>query len=102
MNPVSVAADIGARCALLEALEAVQGAAADPRGQRLAETAVALVTAQLGDLPRPVVDSVLRDAPSSDVARVLAAVLAWLVDQAPGGDEWLQQLALAVAEGPGD
>lgn len=101
-SPVAVAAGIGTRCALLAALEAAQGAGRDPYGQRLAETAVALITAQLGELPRPVVDSVLRGAPADDVARVLAAVLAWLVERAPDGDEWLRKVALSVAVGGAD
>ncbi|WP_034090152.1 hypothetical protein [Streptacidiphilus albus] len=66
-------------------------------GQRLAETVLALIAAQLGELPRPVLDEVLQEAPAGDAARVLAWLVAWILGQSPGGDRWLQRLALAVA-----
>ena len=68
-------------------------------GQQLAETVVALVSAQLGDLPRPVLDDVLDGAPVAAVARVSAALVAWIVARSPGGQEWLERVALVVAEG---
>jgi len=67
-------------------------------GQRLAETVLALIAAQLGELPRPVLDEVLEGAPAADTARVLAWLVAWILARSPGGDVWLRRLALVVAD----
>ncbi len=68
-------------------------------GQQCAETVLALVTAQLAGLPKPTLDAVLEGAPVAAVARVSAALVAWILERSPGGDTWLQRLALAVADG---
>lgn len=95
-----VAAQLGARCALIEAVEAAEGAPAAPQAVVVphAAAAVALVASFLGREPQAVHDQVLTGANPYDVASLLAAGIARTLNAMPGGAEWLHRLGLAAAE----
>jgi hypothetical protein len=101
-SPLAVAAELGSRCALLDAAEAAQGAAVARDGQRVAEAAIAAVTARVHGLPVPVVDGILDDAPAGELAFLLASLTAWTIEHTDGGAEWLQRLGVAWAREAGD
>lgn len=95
-SALAVAARIGARCALLEAAEQRQGADAAPT---TAQTAVSLVTAHMARVDQQTYAALLDGADAAEVAGLLAACAAVVLDRTPGGPAWLADLGLAAAEG---
>lgn len=92
-SALAVAAGIGARCALLDL--------AEPRpagGPTAAQTAVALVSAQMSRVDRDTYAGLLAGADTAEVAGLLAACAAIVLDRTPGGAAWLAGLGLAAAE----
>lgn len=90
----AVAAGVGARCAQIDALEAAQQARSGASRADVPAAAVALVTARLGDLPQPVTDAILDDAPAAELAALLAYLAAWMIRNTSGGEQWLRRVGL--------
>jgi len=91
--PLAQAAGIGARCALLDLTE--------PRpapGATAAQTAVALISAQMGRVDSKTYAGLLAGADTAEVAGLLAACAALVLNRTPGGAAWLAGLGLAAAE----
>lgn len=95
--PAAIAAGIGAHCAQLDALEAAQHAPTAASGQSAPEAALALVTARLAGLPGPVVDGILDDTPTAELAVILADLTSWMLTHTTGGEAWLRRLGLTWA-----
>jgi hypothetical protein len=65
----------------------------------VAETAIALVTAHLAQVPEAVFDGILADVDAAELAVFLAAVAAHMIRETDGGQEWLQRYGIAAAAG---
>lgn len=96
-DPAAVAAGIGARCALLDALEAAQPVSEQLHGPDVPAAVIALVAARLGGLPDAVAGDILQDAPAADLAVLLADLTSWMLTHTTGGPAWLSRLGVAWA-----
>ena len=96
ISPLAVAAGIGAWCALLESAEQRQAAATGPT---TAQTAVSLIAAHMARVDQQTYAALLDGADTAEVAGLLAACAAVVLDRTPGGPAWLADLGLAAAEG---
>lgn len=70
----------------------------DRQPPSVAGAAIALVTADLAQVPHEVVLAILDEVDPADLALYLSFVCAHMIRETAGAEEWLHRFGLAVAE----